>query len=68
VLINKAINSIFIKDENEFPLQATCFPVGERRIASSATAPFKVLPVSLFHGSPVAHHYKPLFSKGIQIK
>ncbi|TBV87606.1 hypothetical protein EW028_10955 [Lysinibacillus sp. OL1] len=68
MLINKAINSIYIKDENEFPLQATCFPVGERRIASSATALFKVLPVSLFHGSPVAHHYKPLFSEGFQIK
>jgi len=68
MLINKAINSIFIKDENEFPLQATCFPVDERRIASSATAPFRVLPVSLSHGSQVAHHYKPLFSKGFQIK
>jgi hypothetical protein len=26
-----------LKGRNGFPLQATCFPVGERRIASSAT-------------------------------
>ncbi len=57
-----------LKGRNGFPLQATCFPVGERRIASSAIAPFRVLPVSLSHGSQVAHHYKPLFSKGFQIK
>ena len=56
VLKNKTINRIFVKSENEFPLQATCFPVGERRIASSATAPFRVLPVSLSHGSQVALH------------
>jgi hypothetical protein len=33
----------FVKGENGFPLQATCFPVGERRAASSATAPFRGL-------------------------
>ena len=35
VLKNKTIHSIFVKGENGFPLQATCFPVGERRAASS---------------------------------
>ena len=49
-----------LKGRNGFPLQATCFPVGERRIASSATAPFRVLPVSLSHGSQVAFHFNPL--------
>jgi hypothetical protein len=39
-----------LKGRNGFPLQATCFPVGERRIASSATAS----PVSLSHWSQVA--------------
>jgi len=48
--------SYFVKSKNEFPLQATYFPVGERRIASSATTPFRVLPVLLSHGSQVALH------------
>jgi len=56
---NKTINSIFVKAEKGFPLQATCFPVGERRAASSATAPFRGLPVSLSHGSQVAFHSNP---------
>ncbi|MCT1539817.1 MULTISPECIES: hypothetical protein [Lysinibacillus] len=47
-----------IKSENEFPLQATYFPVGERRIASSATTPFSVLPVLLSLGSQVALPHK----------
>jgi len=29
-LKNKTIHKIFVKDENGFLLQATCFPVGER--------------------------------------
>jgi len=49
----------FVKGENGFPLQATCFPVGERRAASSATAPFRGSPVSLSHGSQVAFHSSP---------
>ena len=35
VLKNKTIYRIFVKGEKGFPLQATCFPVGERRAASS---------------------------------
>jgi hypothetical protein len=61
-----------LKGRNGFPLQATCFPVGERRAASSATAPFRGSPVSLSHGSQVAFHSNLqkcyLFSKGFQIK
>jgi len=49
----------FVKGENGFPLQATCFPVGERRAASSATAPFRGSPVSLSYGSQVAFHSNP---------
>ena len=56
---NKTNNRIFVKGENGFPLQATCFPVGERRAASSATAPCRGSPVSLSHGSQVAFHSNP---------
>ncbi|PKU52568.1 hypothetical protein CRI88_09645 [Lysinibacillus fusiformis] len=59
VLKNKTINRLFVKGENRFPLQATCFPVGERRAASSATAPCRGSPVSLSHGSQVALHSNP---------
>ncbi|WP_231744954.1 hypothetical protein, partial [Lysinibacillus sp. F5] len=48
MLKNKTIHRIYVKGEKGFPLQATCFPVGERRAASSATAPFRGSPVSLF--------------------
>ncbi|PKU52925.1 hypothetical protein CRI88_00930 [Lysinibacillus fusiformis] len=48
VLKNKTIHSIFVNGEKGFPLEAICFPVGERRAVSSATAPFRGLPVSLY--------------------
>jgi len=72
VLKNKTINRIFMKGENGFPLQATCFPMGERRAASSAPASFRGSPVSLSYGSQVAFHANLqkcyLFRKGFQIK
>ncbi len=37
----KAIHRICVKGENGLPLQATCFPVDERRATSSATASFR---------------------------
>ncbi|RDV32754.1 hypothetical protein C7B89_08600 [Lysinibacillus capsici] len=36
VLKNKTTHKIFLEGENGLPLQATCFPVGERRTASFA--------------------------------
>ncbi|HBT72541.1 MAG TPA: hypothetical protein DEB37_09840 [Lysinibacillus sp.] len=36
VLKSKTIHRIYVKGEKGFPLQATCFPVGGRRAASSA--------------------------------
>ena len=56
VLKNKTIHRVLVTGENGFPLQATCFPVGERIAAPSAVAPFRGLPVSLSHGSQVAFH------------
>ncbi|MBX8944181.1 MULTISPECIES: hypothetical protein [Lysinibacillus] len=44
VLKNKTINRIFVKGENGFPLQATCFPMGERRAASFRGYPTGVKP------------------------
>ncbi|KUF36792.1 hypothetical protein AK833_02475 [Lysinibacillus sp. F5] len=65
VLKNKTIHRIFVKGEKGFPLQATCFPVGERR-----AAPFRGSPVLLSHGSQVAFHSIKIFlvSKVFQIK
>jgi len=54
VLKNKIINRIFVKGVNGFPLQAICFPVGERRAASSAPLLLKARLSSLSHGSQVA--------------
>ncbi|PKU52208.1 hypothetical protein CRI88_07535 [Lysinibacillus fusiformis] len=59
MLKNKTIYRNFVKGKNRCPLQATCFPVGERRAASSATAPCRGSPVSLSHGSQVAFHSNP---------
>jgi len=56
VLKNRTINGIFVKGENGFPLQTTCFPMGERRAASSAPASFRGSPVSITYGSQVAFH------------
>ena len=50
----KAIHRICVKGENGLPLQATCFPVDERRATSSATAPFRGLPVSPSHQNQAA--------------
>ncbi|PKU52005.1 hypothetical protein CRI88_06440 [Lysinibacillus fusiformis] len=51
MLKSKTIHRIYVKGEKGFPLQATCFPVGERR-----AAPFRGSPVSLSHRSQVAFH------------
>jgi len=55
VLKNKTINRIFVKGENGFPLQATCFPMGERRAASSAPASFRGYPTGI---KPSTQTYK----------
>ena len=59
MLKNKTIHRIYVKGEKGFPLQATCFPVGERRAASSATAPFRARLSRYSHGSQVAFHSNP---------
>ncbi|PKU51632.1 hypothetical protein CRI88_13135 [Lysinibacillus fusiformis] len=66
MLKNKTIHSIFVKGENGFPLQATCFPVGERRAAS---APFRGSPVSLspFHSNSYKCFFLARFSTKVKL-